>query len=368
VNRLLQTLDDAVMQRRAPRALLFLRAERAVVLVRLGETDRARAEIARLRAGDAVRDHPSLEPWLCLAEGLADCDAGLTSQARDRMRRALVLARSTRSTRALPLAAAWMAHLDFQARDDASAVEHLVLALETAPADHHSARARLCLVMACMRHCAGSEEQAQPWYSQARIHAQAEGDGAALSAVMCSLALLRVVEVRLSAAFGAGPDAAALRRAVLGAEASVSLVHRVSTLALRHHLPMQQAQLLVLSGRPAEALALYESHRIQAAAAGLASSECVFLADQAWCLVELGRGDEALVRARAADSALITAAAPQDRAIAHALLARVHGRLGLAEVAALHTRQAAQCHQTYRQRTDALRALIERPAFRTPPC
>jgi hypothetical protein len=370
VNRLLQVLDDKIAQRRAPRAVLFLRAERAVVLARLGEADRARDEIASLRAGDAVRSYPSLEPWLCLAEGLADFYADLAGRAREHVRRALVLARSTRSTRALPLAAAWMAHLDFHARDDASAVTHLVLALDTAPADHHSARARLCLVLAGMLHYAGAEERAQPWYSQARIHAQAEGDGASLSSIMYNMALLRVVAVRLTVAFGAdhsGP--AALRRAMLGTESSIFLDRSVSTRALSHHPPMQRAQLLVLSGQFAEALVLYEAHTAQAVAEGLTSCHAIFLADQAWCLVALGRSDEALSRARAAEAALRTTNEPEDLAIAHAVLAQVHTRLGLPDLVTRQARQAGHHHKVYRQRTDALLALIDaRPVLRTPPC
>lgn len=372
VNRRLQALDDAVAHRRGAREVAFLRAERAEVLARLGQGERVREEIAHLRASELWERHPSLEPWLLLAEGLADFYVDLTSHARDKVRRALALARSTRSARVLPLAAAWMAHLDFHARDDASAVAHLLLALETAPAEHHSARTRLCLVMAGMLHYAGAEAQAQPWYGQARVHAQVDGDSAALSAIMYNMALLRVMGVRLSVAFGEQQDAAALRRALLGTESSMHLDRSVSTRVLSHHPPMQRAQLLVLYGQPAEALALYESHMAQAVAEGLTSCECVFLADQAWCLVELGRGDEALVRARAADTAFLTATEPEDLAIAHAMLARVYRRLGLTGVAAAQTCRAADCFRVYQQRAQALLLVIDqaglKTALRTPPC
>ncbi|MBP8271397.1 MAG: hypothetical protein KAX42_05935 [Sphaerotilus sp.] len=359
VNRRLLALADEIGQRRSPRAVLFLRAERASVLARLGEATQARAEIASLRADQRARDYPSLEPWLLLGEGLADFYADLGGSARERVRRALVQARSTRSTRALPLVAAWLAHLEFHAREDIRAVEALMLAWNTAQADHHGARSRLCLVLAGMLHYAGAEERAQPWYSQARIHAQAEGDGAALSSIMYNMALLRVVDVRLTAAFGAATDAAALRRAMLGTESAIFLDRSVSTRALSHHPPMQQAQLLVLAGQPAEALALYEAHTAQAVAEGLTSCEALFLADQAWCLIQLGRGSQALDRARVADSALPAATEPEDRAIAHAMLAQVLARLGLQVLADHHARQAADDYRRYRQRADALLALLD---------
>lgn len=369
--RLLRSLDEAVAACRLPRELPFLRAERATVLARLGERSQAQLEIATLRAGADATTQPGLHAWLWLAEGLADFYADVAARAHDRIRRALALATLARASRVLPLAAAWMAHMDFHVGDDASAIEHVALALRTAAADHHGARARACLVLAGMLHYAGSEAPAQPWYAQARVHAAAEGDGATLSSILYNLTLLRIVEVRLADAFGAGCDAAALRRAMLGTESSLSLDHSVHTRALSHHPPMQRAQVLLMAGDWAGALALYEAHLPQAIEQGLAASECVYLADRAWCRAQLGQGDAALVDARQAAGAFRSGTESHDRAVTHAVLARVHVLLGLADVAEHHAAQARQAHAAYRARADGLCARIaaaDLDPVRTAPC
>jgi hypothetical protein len=370
-NRQLRALDEAIAACRLPRELPFLRAERATVLARLGERAQVLLEIAALRAGADAALQPGLHAWFWLAEGLADFYADAAARAHDRVRRALALATSTRMSRVLPLAAAWMAHMDFHVGDDASAVEHAALALRTAAADHHGARARACLVLAGMLHYAGSEGLAQPWYTQARVHAAADGDGATLSSILYNLMLLRIVAMRLADAFGAGGDPAALRRAMLGMASSLSLDHSVHTRALSHHPPMQRAQLLLMAGDWDGALALYDAHLPQAVEQGLAASECVYLADRAWCRAQLGQGDAALADARQAASTFVSGTESHDRAVAHVMLARVHALLGLADVADHHAAQARQAHAAYQARADALRSRIASMALvpvRTAPC
>ena len=72
MNRLLSRLDDAIAASRLPREVPLLRAERAVVLARLGELDRMRQEVATLRASPEMLTMPVLNAWLLLAEGLGD--------------------------------------------------------------------------------------------------------------------------------------------------------------------------------------------------------------------------------------------------------------------------------------------------------
>ena len=66
------------------------------------------------------------------------------------LRRSLALGKTARNARVQSLAAAWLAHLDFYVRDDASALEHVALALKLARSDHHGARSRASLVVAGM--------------------------------------------------------------------------------------------------------------------------------------------------------------------------------------------------------------------------
>lgn len=359
MNRLLESFDSAIAQSRIPREMPFLRAERAVIYARLGQLDLARQEVTLLRALPDLQAHASLAAWLLLAEGLADYAENLRGSARDRIRRALELAASVRAPRIHALAAAWLAHMDFRVHDYPAMIEHLQLALRLAANDHHSARARVCTLMAYATHYAGREDLAQPWYTAARHHAHAEGDGAAFSAIMFNMAVMRTVGVRIDDAFGPC-DEVAVRRALMSAEASVSLDQSLGIQGLGHHPSMLRAQLLMLLGTPVEALAIYERDMAAAMDEGLNHAECLYQADRAMCLLELGRSDEALVAARRACSVFIVATEVEERAIAHAMLARVFGQLGLADEARRELRAAAEGYAEWQASRVALLEALAR--------
>ncbi|HNG81289.1 MAG TPA: hypothetical protein PLW24_17575, partial [Burkholderiaceae bacterium] len=294
-----------------------------------------------------------LNAWLWLAEGLIDLHESYSDRARDRVHRALALARSVRAPRIQALAAAWLAHLDFRAQDDAAAVEHAKMALQLAGPDHHSARSRACTLIAGLYQFAGREDLAMPWYNQVRVHATKEGDGASLTSIAYNLAALRIVWVRLAALTGE-PDSQAARRARLGTESSMFLDQSLRNRALNHFSPVQQAQILVEHGEFAAALELYDKHLDDAMAQGLRSSQCLFEADRAWCLLELGRGNEALEAARLAESAFIGATELEEQAVAHRVLAQVYPRLGLSDLGERHARSADDAHRRLRGRFDHL--------------
>ncbi len=362
MQRLLERLDHGIAHGRIPREIPFLRAERAVMLVRLGEIDRARREIAALRALPDAQTNNALGAWLWLAEGLADFFEHLGSGARDRVLRAYALAGTARAPRIQALSAAWAAHLDFRAQDYAATVEHLRAALKLAQPDHCSARSRAALVLAGAYHFADREDLAQPWYVRARAEAATEGDGVTLSSITYNMAALRVMQARLAEMFGE-LDEPTTRRAMIGAESSTFLDRSVRTRALGATAWMQRAQILAASGRHADALAIYERHLPQALAEGLSFSECLFQADRASCLLQLGRGDEALQVARHAATALSWSTECEERAIAHALLARVFGPLGLAAQAASHANESQIELHRHRQRCEALLQMLQGAGF-----
>lgn len=358
MHRQLTNLDDAIAQARIPRELPFLRAERASVHARLGYLDQARAEVIELRRLPEAGTSGVLSAWLWLTEGLIDYHECLNLRARDRVHRAVALASSLRAPRIQSLAAAWLAHFDFRAQDYSAMILHADMSLRQAAEGHHGARARASLVVAGAYHFAGREDLAQPWYGRARIHAAAEGDGATLSAVMYNMSVLRLIEVRLADVFGQR-DEAAVRRALLGTESSVSLDHSLRTKALSHHPPMQRAQILTVCGDHAGALAVYDEHLAGALAEGLGGSECLFQADRAWCLHQLGRQEDSLTAARAADSALLVATEPEEQAITHAILGRVFALRGLDGPAQAHRQRAEQVHQSLNERCRMLQEQLQ---------
>jgi len=362
MQRLLDRLEYGIAYGRIPREIPFLRAERAVMLVRMGEIEPARRDIAALRALTDAQTNSALNAWLWLAEGLADFFENLGDGARDRVLRAYALASSAKAPRIQALSAAWAAHLDFRAQDHAATIEHLRAALKLAQPEHYSARARAAVVLAGAYHFADREDLAQPWYVRARAEAASEGDGVTLSSITYNMAALRVMQARLSEMFGE-LDEQTTRRALIGAETSSSVDRSVRARALGAHSMMQRAQIMAASGRYADALALYDQQLPQALAEGLAISECLFQADRASCLLHLGRGDEALQAARTAATALSWSTEVEERAITHALLARVFGPLGLGDLAVTHARDGQVELQRHHQRCDALLQMLQAGGF-----
>lgn len=357
MHRLLDRLERAIAQGRIPREVPFLRAERAVLLVRQGELDSARKELRALRALPDAQTNLALQAWLCLADGLADYFENVGPQSHEHVLRAYTLAVSAKAARIQALAAAWCAHMGFHRHDYAAAIGHVQTALRTAPAEHHSARSRAAVVVGNLYNFAGREDLAQPWYVRARTHAGMEGDGATLSSITYNLTALRVIHVRLADVFGEFDEQAA-RRAMIGTESSAFLDRSVQALALSSLSSMQRAQILAGNGRFAEALAMYDAELPQALAQGLTQAEGLYRADRAWCLLQLGRGDEALGAARHAATALEWASEVEERAVAHALLARVFGPLGLAEAADHHAGQGLAEWTRYQQRCDAILQML----------
>lgn len=362
MQRLLERLDYGINNGRIPREIPFLRAERAVLLVRMGDIERARREIGTLRALPDAQTNQALNAWLWLAEGLADFFENLGSGARDRVLRAYALATGAKAPRIQALSAAWVAHLDFHAQDHAATIEHVRACLKLANADHHSARSRAALVLAGAYHFADREDLAQPWYVRARAEASLEGDGITLSSITYNMAALRIMQARLAEMFGE-LDESTTRRAMIGAESSSFLDRSVRALALGTTSVMQRAQILAASGRHADALSLYEQHIPQALTEGLGFSECLFQADRASCLLHLGRSQEALHVARHAETALAWATEIEERAISHALLARVFAPLGLGEQASAHAEKSQVELARHRQRCEALLQMLQAAAF-----
>lgn len=363
MQRLIERLDHGINYGRIPNEIPFLRAERAVLLVRMGEFERARQDLDKVRRLPEAQTNAALSAWLWLGEGLADFFESVESRARDRVLRARALAASAKVPRIHALTAAWCAHLDFRAQDYAAMVSHAVESLQVADAANHGALARLCVVIAGAYHFAGREDLAQPWYTQARMSASAEGDGVTLSSVMYNMAALRVTWVRLDQVYGRS-DAQAVQRALLGAESSSYLDRSVGAHALSVASWMLRAQILVGHGRHAEALTLYDQHWDEAQRSGLGASEGLYQADRAWCLYHLGRGDEARTAARSAASALMWATEIEERALAHAMLARTFELLGLADEAVRHAHQGQQSWMQHRERCDQLQVLLGQQPLR----
>jgi len=356
-SRLLRRLDAAIAAASSPVETACLGAERVVVLARRGQADQARAELDQVRQRFGRATHPAVTGWLCLAEGLLNHLADLSGGALDRLQRAHALAGAARLQPLRALAAAWLAHAHYVQSDDAQMVRLLAEALQTAAADHHSARARACLVAGRAYHLAGQVEVARTFYARAREHAIAEGDDATVSAILYDMARHRVRQTQLAELLEPGTVADA-RQALLAVDSWTHFDRGAGTVAQEPVAAVLRAQVLVVQGQFDEALALYERHLAAALSQGLARREAPLRADVAWCRHQLGFGDDARTVARHADAALLGSVDVDDRALAHARLARVFDGLGLQAAAVQHRGQAqVQWQQWQVQRAGIVRLL-----------
>lgn len=339
-SRLLNRLNEDIGT--APSALQAdcLRAERAAYWVRLGEFERADAEIGALHLRHDGRREAVISARLNLAEGLRSHYTDLGQAARDKIQRAHVLSQIAQSTPLRALCAAWLAHLAYRRMDVPALASHLGEALRLATPQDDAAQARASLVMGQALDGAGRADLARPWYERAHRHTTSEGDETMLGSLLWQIAAANLATLRQHHCTGVA-DARLVKSARMGVDSvehfDIGFGMR-SLLALR---PMLRAQLLTETGDCADALALFDTQLDRALEQGLATTAGVLLADRAWCRLQTGQRDAALADARSAEAQIGRGVRCGDRAPGHSRLAQVFAALGLDADAGQHQRLAA---------------------------
>jgi hypothetical protein len=344
-SRLAQRLDGEIAASAAmPARCAVLQVQRAMLWLRHGRDAEAREELNRLHARALTQPRTELAAWLHLAEGLSTYFSAFGGDARDRVRRARVIAAAAGLTPLQALADAWMAQMDFVGRDIDGVVTHARAALAALAPDDHATAYRVATALASTWSHAAGEEAASPWWGFARQHAIAEGDDAGLAALHYNQTLMRALRIRQAALLGEPGEAPA---ALLGIESVGRFDDAVGGSARGDLTPLLRAQLLTVQGDYAEAASLLEAQLPAAVAAGLSRLNCSLLGDLAWCWANTGDSQ----RARAlADQAALEALA-EDRpgcdvdecAALHARLAQAYARLGQDTLAAREADAAAAC-------------------------
>lgn len=361
-SRLLQRLDAKIAQAPNEHEADCLRAERIVFLVRLGHLEVARKDFDEMRNRLRTSSNAQLSVgcWVALAEAMLVYFSDLDLGARQYVQRAHSLAVAGRLRPMQALSAAWMAHLDYAQRDFPSMARYLTQALQEAEPGHHAARSRASLVVAHAYHFAGRADLAQPWYQRAHDHATAEGDPATLSALIHNRAWLDGNNARLQSLFGPEP-APNVNQLLMGAQSSSHLDQHLGTAWMTSLMPVLQAQLHLVRGDAAAALALYDEHLETACKQGLERMRALCLADVAWARVQLGQHEAARADAQRAESATAAEGIDSDDcAAAHGRLAQVHAALGDAGAQARQLERADACLQVYRsQQSEALASLAQ---------
>jgi hypothetical protein len=357
-SRLLARLEAQISASRHPIETACLRAERAGFLARQGHLQEAHKEIAELQTRFAIHPNAAVSAWLHLADGLHDYFSDFGAAALDKIQRAHALAAAAGLKPLQALSAAWLAQLQFGAREDDRAAASAAEALKLAAPDDHSTRSRVGILLARAYHVAGRPDLAQPWYQSARQHAVADGDDAALSALLQNQSWLRGHQVRLAELFGELPNDDS-RQALMIAESTGHFDAGVGAASLGSLVPMLRAQLLVVQCRFGEALALLRDHLDAAEKDGLGRLRASFLADIAWCECRLGAPDDARRDADEAVRRLDAVSDVDDRALAQGRIAQVCAALGDDARAAQYREAAQRDYETHRAEQQRIVELMD---------
>ncbi|MFG6448710.1 hypothetical protein ACG0Z6_10740 [Roseateles sp. BYS180W] len=357
-SRLLKQLERDIAAAPTPVLSACSRAKRAMLLARHGALAEARETLTGLHQLAFQHPHPEIGAWLHLAEGLMSYYTDFGSTSRDKIARALKIARATPGANLAEVEAlccAWLAQLAYVAHDYEQLLVQAADCLRCAAPDNHVARARLAMAVALTWHYAGDAGTAQAWYMRARRHASLEGDDAMLSAVMYNMAEMRAAQARhesLSSVPGQG------RELLLGVDSVEHYDQALGLASMADLTPILRAQILTLYGDYEQACQLFEQYLPQAMSMGLSRLGSSLLADLAWCRVNCGQHDHALRQAQEAEIELDPQCDLDDRAITHSRLTQVYNRLGLDDRAAQHRQLADQCWADFAAEQVRIRALL----------
>ena len=345
-SRLLTQLAARIAAARDPVEAACLRAQRGIYLARQGKVDEAQAIVKAIREEFGTRPNAEVTAWISLVEALVHFYSLPGPNAMDRLRRAHALSRAMQHPVLVPLCAAWLAHIEFNANEMEPMLQHVLEALQLAQADHHATLARVSLVVADAFHYAGRFDLAKDWYAAVRQHALAEGDDAMISAMLHNVAAFRANEVRLADAFGS-PIPQEARRALMEAESTQNYDIGIGTLSLALLIPLMRAQLLTTERRFAEAIEIVEDVLERDSPENLERRKACFYADRAWCHCQLGQEASALHYAERARRHLDVPADTDDVASTHARLASVFECFGQESEAKAHGRLALEARDRH---------------------
>jgi tetratricopeptide (TPR) repeat protein len=296
-SRLVRNLEATI--RSTSDAMIWARSmcRLALHFSRQGEEAKAVEAIVTVRAKFKGSIGPEVAAWLMLAEGVLNFSKGDLGSSADRLKRSYAIAAAANIIPTKALCAAWLAHMTLNTRRFNEMVSYLGEALTLARADDHHARSRASLVLADAFHYAGRFDLARPWYEKARLHAVAEGDEAAVSAMLHNVAAFRTANVKLADAIGTGmPEEA--KRASMEATSAAAYDRAIGTKSFNAFIPHVNEQLLLAGGKYEEALAQLSKIDV----AGLPTRvHAVHYVDHATCAMETGDIDLAI---RLRDSAL----------------------------------------------------------------
>ena len=193
------------------------------------------------------------------------------------------------------------------------------------PAATLESRYRAFLALGSLHQDAYDYEEASRLYREAEAVVHQLGDDIAMASWLQRAALTQAAHVRQAAALGE-LDARSLAGAIAALKKSIEFAR---SLADGPDITLDQlllAEMKVLQGRPAEALALYDAYLPSAEGEGFLHEVTAAMSDRGHCCIALGRVDEGVVQLETALQRVDESTPSDVRAIANAGRCRAYWR------------------------------------------
>ena len=299
------------------------RAELAAYWARLGKFTEASEQLKSLRIEFQNNPNIRVSAAIHLADGLIDHFTDMRESAREKILRASALAHAGGISPIISTSAAWLAQLDYLQLNHRSMVIHLRRAFQFSTEADHAARCRAALVVAQSYHYAGDSSVARGWYAYAHSHAVADADDASISALMHNMAWLRFNELR-AAVFSNCTDQCPPDLRLVEVDSIFNYDKIIGSTSLSSFVAVLRAQILTASGRYEEALVIFENDLERAVEQGMERLRADWVADEAWCLLNIGQIERARVNIQLAEKSIDATSFDDDLAFSHFRVFQVH--------------------------------------------
>lgn len=324
---LVSRLESEYLIATTPTAKAVLSAQIACYLARVGDFEEAERRRQELRSVFGDGRSPQVSILVMCLEALLLFFKSLDPNARDRLLRAKLLSVACRDRSLAALTSSWLAHIDFNGGRYDEMVKSMVDCSTYLNADDGTASCRLALVLGDAFLYVGQGELARKWYEDARTTATRLGDQAAIASITYNRAALHVADARFRRLSNA-IQPSELARIDAEVRSAVNYQAAARLTSLDHLLRSASIGTLMLAeqyDKAADAIqALISTLDVPSGTAELA----LLYADNAQCLVRLGRPDDARQMAEAARSVDAQDFDPDDQSILFNALAQYSELVG----------------------------------------
>jgi tetratricopeptide (TPR) repeat protein len=337
--------------------------DRAILLARLGKVEQAREALV-----DAERELPRDAPAaLRLRFEYADAIRTYFAKRFDEARKAMLAvaerARHEAADLALVSECDSALALFMQRECDVRAALHYAQQVLANPAATLESRYRAFLALGSLHQDAYDYEEASRLYREAEGLVHQLGDDIAMASWLQRAALTQAAHVRQASALGE-LDARSLAGAIAALNKSIEFGRSLPDgpdMTLDHLL---LAEMKVLQGQPAEALALYDTYLPSAEGEGFLHEVTAAMSDRGHCCIELGRVEEGIAQLQTALQRVDESTPADIRAIAHGNMAEALSKLGRNAEEQQHRLLAGIAWETYAHEQREARRLLGEPAER----